>query len=76
MSMVSDVTTYVKEYDPEVGAALEQELGRQRRNLELIASENIVTPQVMRRWVRCDKQVCGRISGKAVLRRMRIRGRD
>lgn len=47
MSMVSDVTTYVKEYDPEVGAALEQELGRQRRNLELIASENIVTPQVM-----------------------------
>ena len=47
MSMVSDVTTYVKEYDPEVGAALEQELGRQRRNLDLIASENIVTPQVM-----------------------------
>ena len=47
MSMVDDVTTYIKKYDPEVGAALEQELGRQRRNLELIASENIVTPQVM-----------------------------
>ncbi|WP_195243419.1 serine hydroxymethyltransferase [Sellimonas intestinalis] len=45
--MVDDVTTYIKKYDPEVGAALEQELGRQRRNLELIASENIVTPVVM-----------------------------
>ncbi len=47
MSMVDDVTTYIKKYDPEVGTALEQELGRQRRNLELIASENIVTPVVM-----------------------------
>ena len=47
MSMVDDVTTYIKKYDPEVGAALEQELGRQRRNLELIASDNIVTPVVM-----------------------------
>ena len=47
MSMVDDVTTYIKKYDPEVGAALEQELGRQRRNLELIASENIVTQVVM-----------------------------
>lgn len=47
MSMVDDVTTYIKKYDPEVGASLEQELGRQRRNLELIASENIVTPVVM-----------------------------
>ena len=33
--------------DPEVGQALEQELARQRRNLELIASENIVSPAVM-----------------------------
>ena len=32
---------------PEVGAAMEQELFRQRRNLELIASENIVSPAVM-----------------------------
>ena len=47
MSMVGDVTNYIKEYDPEVGGALEQELGRQRRNLELIASENIVSPAVM-----------------------------
>lgn len=31
----------------EVGEALALELGRQRRNLELIASENIVSPAVM-----------------------------
>ncbi|MCC2231798.1 serine hydroxymethyltransferase [Lachnospiraceae bacterium CLA-AA-H215] len=33
--------------DPEVGAAMNQELARQRRNLELIASENIVSPAVL-----------------------------
>ena len=38
---------YLLEYDPAVGAAMEDELKRQRRNLELIASENIVTPAVM-----------------------------
>ncbi|MBQ8917430.1 MAG: serine hydroxymethyltransferase, partial [Oscillospiraceae bacterium] len=38
---------FVKNVDPEVGAAMEQELARQRRNLELIASENIVSPAVM-----------------------------
>ena len=35
------------ECDEEVGKALQLELGRQRRNLELIASENIVSPAVM-----------------------------
>ena len=38
---------YLKEYDPAVGEAMDKELKRQRRNLELIASENIVTPAVM-----------------------------
>lgn len=38
---------FLKSYDPAVGEAMEQELKRQRRNLELIASENIVTPGVM-----------------------------
>ncbi len=38
---------FLKGYDPAVGEAMEQELRRQRRNLELIASENIVTPAVM-----------------------------
>ena len=47
MNMVEQVTDYVKNYDEEVGKAIELELGRQRRNLELIASENIVSEPVM-----------------------------
>ena len=47
MSMVSNVMDFIKEYDEEVGKALYGELKRQRRNLELIASENIVSSAVM-----------------------------
>ena len=42
-----DTIGYVKGADPEVGAAMDRELGRQRQNIELIASENIVSPAVM-----------------------------
>ena len=42
-----DTIGYVEKCDPEVGAAMQKELARQRRNLELIASENIVSPAVM-----------------------------
>ena len=42
-----DTIGFVKNADPEVGQAMERELLRQRRNLELIASENIVSPAVM-----------------------------
>ena len=38
---------FVAQSDPELGAAMELELKRQRRNLELIASENLVSPAVM-----------------------------
>ena len=37
----------IKETDPQVCEALELELARQQGNIELIASENIVTPAVM-----------------------------
>ncbi len=47
MSMVTNVMDFIKEYDEEVGKALYGELKRQRRNLELIASENIVSSAVM-----------------------------
>ncbi len=46
-SKMMDTIGFVKELDPEVGQAMEKELFRQRRNLELIASENIVSPAVM-----------------------------
>ncbi len=42
-----DTIGYVSSVDAEVGAAMNTELARQRRNLELIASENIVSPAVM-----------------------------
>ena len=42
-----DTIGYVAEHDSEVGKAMNKELARQRRNLELIASENIVSPAVM-----------------------------
>jgi glycine hydroxymethyltransferase len=41
-----DMTT-IQKADPEVYAAMNDELARQRGNLELIASENIVSPAVM-----------------------------
>ena len=42
-----DTITPIINYDEEVGLAMEAELKRQKRNLELIASENIVSPAVM-----------------------------
>ncbi len=47
MFNAQNVTDFIKMNDPEVGAAVEKELLRERRNLELIASENIVSPAVM-----------------------------
>lgn len=46
-SDIMDSIGFVSGYDPEVGAAMSDELKRQQRNLELIASENIVSPAVM-----------------------------
>lgn len=37
----------VSKYDEQVGLAMKKELERQQRNIELIASENIVSPAVM-----------------------------
>lgn len=42
-----DSIGFVDQYDSEIADAMGQELKRQRQNLELIASENIVSPAVM-----------------------------
>ena len=42
-----DSIGFLKSYDSEVAAAMGDELARQRRNLELIASENLVSPAVL-----------------------------
>lgn len=44
---IIDSIGFVSKSDPEVGEAMGKELARQKRNLELIASENIVSPEVM-----------------------------
>ncbi len=45
--MVKDVMNFITQSDPEVGKAIEAEYARQKRNIELIASENIVSEAVM-----------------------------
>ena len=45
--MIQDTMSYLSQVDPEVGASIQEEFSRERRNIELIASENIVSPAVM-----------------------------
>ena len=45
--IVQDTMQYLSQLDPEVGASVQEEFARQQRNIELIASENIVSPAVM-----------------------------
>ena len=45
--MVKDVMNFITQSDPEVGKAIEAEYARPKRNIELIASENIVSEAVM-----------------------------
>ena len=44
---IMDTIGFVKSADAEVGNAMEKELRRQQSNIELIASENFVSPAVM-----------------------------
>ena len=44
---IIDTIGFVERYDPELGAAMQRELGREQHNIELIASENIVSQAVM-----------------------------
>lgn len=45
--MVKEMMDFITAADPDVGKAIEQEFMRQNRNIELIASENIVSPAVL-----------------------------
>ena len=47
MSIVKETMEFVKSKDEEIGATLEREYQRQKDNIELIASENIVSEAVM-----------------------------
>ena len=45
--MVNDIMDFIASRDPEVGAAIRAEYDSQRRNIELIASENFVSEAVL-----------------------------
>ncbi len=45
--MVQEMMDFLSTADPEVGAAVRKEFERQNRNIELIASENVVSPAVL-----------------------------
>ncbi|RHR11275.1 serine hydroxymethyltransferase [Pseudoflavonifractor sp. AF19-9AC] len=45
--MVKEGMDFLQSYDPEVGNAIRAEYDRQQQNIELIASENIVSPAVL-----------------------------
>ena len=47
MTMVKDMLDFIIASDPEVGEAIKNEFQRQRRNIELIASENFVSEAVL-----------------------------
>ncbi len=43
--MMQDIISQLASYDPEVGSLIQKEFDRQRNNIELIASENIVSEE-------------------------------
>ena len=51
--MVKQNMDFISQFDPEIGAAVKEEFARQVRNIELIASENIVSPAVMMTMASC-----------------------
>lgn len=46
-SNIMDTIGFLANSDPELASAMQEELVRQKQNIELIASENIVSPEVM-----------------------------
>jgi len=67
---------YLAREDGEVSTWLLREYQRQQENIELIASENILPGGDGRHGQLPDQQVRRGLSRAAVLRRMRICGRD
>ena len=58
--------------DPELWQWIDAEAKRQEQNIELIASENYASPAVMAAQGLPHQQICRRLSGQALLRRLRI----
>ena len=54
--MIQDAMDFVSQFDPEVGEAIRGEYTRECRNIELIASENLVSEAVMLAMGSCTTQ--------------------
>ena len=50
--MIQQTMDFIAQADPEVGASIREEFARECRNIELIASENLVSEAVMLAWAR------------------------
>ncbi len=61
--------------DPDVWAAIQKEDVRQEQHIELIASENYASPAVMEAQARSSPTSTPKVSGQALLRWLRVRGR-
>lgn len=48
--MIQDIMDFLSQADPEVGASIQKEFDREQHNIELIASENIVSKAVLLPW--------------------------
>ena len=67
-----DTIGFVSKYDEEVGKAMNLELARQQRNIELIASENIVSPAVLSAFLQPSTPRATPASATTVAARMLI----
>ena len=72
--MLQQSMDLITRYDPEVGASIQEEFARERRNIELIASENIVSEAVMLTMGTCLTNKYAEGYRQAVLRRLLRRG--
>ena len=66
---------FIEEEDPEVWAAIAAEIERQEDGLEMIASENYTSPAIMQAVGSVLTNNMPRVSGPALLRRLRTRRR-
>ena len=72
-NVASLFTASLAETDPEIADVVRRELGRQRDEIELIASENIVSKAVLEAQGSVShQQICGGAAGAALLRRLPI----
>ena len=63
----------MKSFDPEIYAAIQDETNRQNNKIELIASENFVSERIMEANGSPLTNKYAGLSGKTLLRRLRIR---